>query len=176
MLADLEEHAQRPELKQVLREHAAETQQQITNIERSFELLGEKVDDSPSPTTKGLMVEGKTTIKKTDDSVVDAVILAGALESEHYEIAVYETLVTNAEARGAGEVAELLRANLAQEVAAKEKIKAFGHRISNEGIAYDANAAAAPAATSPASKHLPADDDLGGRFKAAEEENKPYVG
>jgi ferritin-like metal-binding protein YciE len=38
--------------------------------------------------------EGKSRIKKTDDSVVDAVILAGALETEHYEIAVYETLVT----------------------------------------------------------------------------------
>lgn len=136
MLGDLEEHAQRPELKEMFREHAAETTQQITNIERSFELLGEKVDDSPSPTTKGLQVEGRTTIKKTDDSVVDAVILAGALEAEHYEIAVYETLVTNAEARGAGEVAVLLRQNLEQEEAFASKVKLTAHRISNEGIAY----------------------------------------
>jgi hypothetical protein len=45
--------------------------------------------------------EGKATIKKTNESVVDAVILSAATESEHHEIAVYETLITNAEARGA---------------------------------------------------------------------------
>ena len=135
MLGDLEEHAQRPELKTMFREHAEETRQQIANIERCFELLGEKVDDSPCPVTTGLSKEGKASIRKCDDSVVDAVILAGALETEHYEIAVYETLVTNADARGATEVAQLLRANLAQEEAARDKVKAAAQRIATEGIA-----------------------------------------
>ncbi len=40
---------------------------------------------------------------------------SGAIETEHHEIAVYEVLVTNAEARGAPEVAALLRENLEQE-------------------------------------------------------------
>lgn len=136
MLSELEEAAQRPELKTLLREHAEETREQIRNIERSFELLGEKPNDSPSPTTKGLAKEGKATLRKTDQSLVDVVILSGALETEHYEIAVYETLVTNAEARGAGEVAQLLRQNLQQEESARDKVKQLAHRISNEGIAY----------------------------------------
>ena len=135
MLGDLEEHAQRAELKTMFREHAEETRQQIANIEQCFALLGEPVDDSPSPVTKGLAKEGTSTIKKTDDSVVDAVILAGALETEHYEIAVYETLVTNADARGASEVAALLRQNLAQEETARDKVKQAARRISQEGIA-----------------------------------------
>lgn len=135
MLGDLEAHAQRAELKTLFREHAEETRHQIANVEKCFELLGEPIDDSPSPTTKGLAKEGKSTIKKTDDSIVDAVILAGALETEHYEIAVYETLVTNAEARGAGEVATLLRENLAQEESARDKVKQAAQRISRDGIA-----------------------------------------
>jgi len=136
MLGDLEENVQRPELKELFRAHADETRQQIANIEQCFQLLGEPVNDSPSPTTKGLAKEGKAAIKKTDVSVVDAVILAGALETEHYEIAVYETLVTNADARGAGEVARLLRQNLEQEVSALDKVKQAAQRISQTGIAY----------------------------------------
>lgn len=135
MLGDLEAQTPRAELKTLFREHAVETRQQIANIERCFQLLGEQVDDSPSPTTKGLAREGKASIRKTDDSIVDAVILAGALETEHYEIAVYETLVINADARGASEVAALLRANLQQEEAARDKVKQAMQRISKEGIA-----------------------------------------
>ncbi len=36
---------------------------------------------------QGLDKEGKATIKKTDDSIVDAVILPVAIETEHHEIA-----------------------------------------------------------------------------------------
>lgn len=135
MLPDLEEAAQREEIKALFREHAAETQQHVANVERSFELLGEEVDDSPCPAIDGLQKEGKAAIKMTDDAIVDAVVLAGAAETEHHEIAVYETLVTNAEARGAPEVAALLRQNLEQEQAALAKVQAIGKRISNEGIA-----------------------------------------
>jgi ferritin-like metal-binding protein YciE len=82
-----------------LREHREETRQHVTNIEQCFKLLDEDVDDSPCPVVEAMAKDGAATIKKTDDSLVDAVILAAATESEHYEIAVYETLITNA---GAG--------------------------------------------------------------------------
>ena len=47
------------------------------------------------------MEEDQATIKTTDDRVVDAVLLASANETEHHELAVYETLIANADARGA---------------------------------------------------------------------------
>ena len=71
---------------------------------------------------------------------MDAVILAAATESEHYEIAVYETLVVNAEARGAAEVAELLRQNLEQEEHALEAARSTMKRIAEQGIAAGATA------------------------------------
>jgi ferritin-like metal-binding protein YciE len=140
MLEQLAATTRRPELKTLFNEHAAETRHQIENLQKAFALLGEEVNDSPSPTTKGLTKEGAATIKKTDPSIVDAVLLSGGLATEHYEIAVYEVLVTNAEARGAHDVAALLKENLAQEVAAAGKIAAAAKRISNEGIAYPAAA------------------------------------
>jgi len=105
MLGDLQEHARRDELKQLFAHHERETREHVDRIERSFQLLGEEVDDSPCPAIEGLEKEGKATIKKTDDRIVDIVLLAAATETEHHEIAVYETLVTNADARGATQVA-----------------------------------------------------------------------
>jgi ferritin-like metal-binding protein YciE len=135
MLEKLQQETKREELRQLFSTHAEETRQHIRNIEESFRLLGEEPDDSPCPVIQALEKDGSSAMKKTDDDIVDAVILAGATEVEHYEIAVYETLVTNAEARGKPEIAALLRQNLEQEQTALEKIKSAARRISHEGYA-----------------------------------------
>ena len=134
-LAELEEHSQRPELKTMFSEHAELTRVQIANIEKSFSLLGEPVDDSACPVAKALAAEGKSTLKKTDPSLADAVTLAGAFESCHYGMAVYGVLVTNALARGAADVAALLQANLDQKAAAADEVAEWATKISTEGIA-----------------------------------------
>jgi ferritin-like metal-binding protein YciE len=140
VLEELEGHAQRTEIKRALRIHRDETRQHVANVEQCFELLGEDVDDSPCPVIEAMAKEGKATIKKTDDALVDAVILAAATESEHYEIAVYETLVTNAQARGATAVVELLRQNLEQEKHALEVARSTMKAIAEQGIAVGATA------------------------------------
>lgn len=138
VLEELEEEAQRPEIKQALREHREQTRQHAVNLEQCFKLLDEEIDDSPCPAIEGLAKEGKATIRKTDESVVDAVILSAASESEHHEIAVYETLIANAEARGATEVAALLSQNLEQEQHALEVARSAMRKIASEGIAVGA--------------------------------------
>jgi len=135
MLVDLQDEARRPELKQLLAEHAEETRQQISMIEQCFALLDEKVGASPCAVVKAIAAEGKATLKKTDDSLVDAVILAGALETEHHEQAVYETLIIHARARGAASVAGILEANLAVEQSAGAKVKALAEQIAVSGVA-----------------------------------------
>lgn len=134
-LGDLEQAAQRPEIKELFRHHAEETRQQIKNIETAFQLLGEDVDDSPCPAMKAITKEGAATLKKTDPTIADAAVLAGAGEVEHHEIAVYETLVTNARARGADEVAGVLQQNLDQELHALDQVHQIAQRISFQGIA-----------------------------------------
>jgi len=115
MLDDLTDAAQTEELKQQFRHHKEETEGQIRNLEQCFHALGEDVDDSPCPAIEGLEKEGKANIKMTDESLLDAVVLAAAAETEHHEIAVYEGLIEHAEAMGVTDVAALLRENLEQE-------------------------------------------------------------
>jgi ferritin-like metal-binding protein YciE len=138
MLEDIQAQTPREELRELFDLHAAETRQQIANIEESFRLLGEDVGTSPCPAIEGLQKEGKANANMTDDSIVDAVLLSGAVETEHHEIAVYETLVTNAKARGADDVAQLLQQNLDQELATLEKVKQTAERIANTGVAVSA--------------------------------------
>lgn len=135
VLEELEEQAQRAEIKQALREHREETRGHVENVEQCFRLLGEEVDDSPCPTIEAMAKEGKATIKKTDDTLVDVVILAAAGESEHHEIAVYEALIANAQARGAAQVAELLQRNLEQEKHALDVASRTMKTIASQGIA-----------------------------------------
>jgi ferritin-like metal-binding protein YciE len=123
MLGNLEEEAQRSELKQQFRHHAGETRQQIDNIEQVFRALGEEPDDSPCLVTKALDKQAKADIKMADDELVDAVILSGAAETEHHEIAVYESLLTEAEQIGEPEITRLLQQNLEIEQHTLEEVK-----------------------------------------------------
>lgn len=140
VLEELEQHAQRDEIKHALAEHREETRQHAQNLEQCFTLLGQEPDDSPNPVVAAMEKEGQAMLKKTDDSLVDAIVLVAATESEHYEIAVYETLITNAKARGASEVAELLTRNLEQEKHALDVARSTMEKISSEGIAVSASA------------------------------------
>jgi ferritin-like metal-binding protein YciE len=123
MLGDLEDKARKDELKQQFRHHADETRQQIDNIEQVFRALGEEPDDAPCQVTKALDKEAKANIKMADDSVVDAVILSGAAETEHHEIAVYEALIAQAEQFGQSEIVQLLQQNLEIEQHTLDEVK-----------------------------------------------------
>jgi ferritin-like metal-binding protein YciE len=123
MLGELEEAAQSPQVRQQLSHHAEETRQQIANLEQIFTALGEEPDKKPCPAIEGLEKEGQANLKTTDDSLVDAVILAGAAETEHHEIAVYESLIIHAEAMGEQDVVALLTENLEQEQHTLQEVK-----------------------------------------------------
>jgi ferritin-like metal-binding protein YciE len=123
MLPELEEHANDSQLKQALRQHYEETQRHVANLEQAFQALGAEVDDSPCPAIEGLEKEGQANLKMVDDSLNDEVILAGVTETEHHEIAVYEGLITTAEAMGEQDIVALLQENLEQEEATLEKAK-----------------------------------------------------
>ena len=132
MLGKLEEESQRDQLKQQFRHHADETREQIANLEQAFQALGEEPDESPCPAIEGIEKEGNANIKKADDSVVDAVILSGAAETEHHEIAVYEGLITHAEAMGHQDIVDLLSQNLEQEQHTLEEVKSATQELARE--------------------------------------------
>ena len=115
MLDKNAEEAHDEHVKQLFRHHQDETRQQIANIEQAFRTFGWDVDTSPCPAIEGLEKEGRANARKTDDALVDDVLLQGAAEVEHHEIGVYENLIIHAQAMGRADVVRLLTQNLEQE-------------------------------------------------------------
>jgi ferritin-like metal-binding protein YciE len=121
MLENLQEEASDPTLKRNLQTHYKETQQHVGNLHQVFQALGEEPEKESCPAIDGLEKEGKQMIKEADDSLVDAVILSGVIETEHHEIAVYDGLIITAEQLDDQDIAALLHENLEQEEAALDK-------------------------------------------------------
>jgi ferritin-like metal-binding protein YciE len=121
MLENLQEEASDPTLKRNLKTHYKETQQHVANLHQVFQALGEEPEKESCPAIDGLEKEGKQMIKEADDSLVDAVILSGVIETEHHEIAVYDGLIITAEQLDDQDIAALLHENLEQEEAALDK-------------------------------------------------------
>jgi ferritin-like metal-binding protein YciE len=128
MLGDLEQNSQRAHLKQHLRRHAEQTNEQIRNLEQAFAVLGEQPDEQPCPAIEAIQEQGRANLERAEDVVVDAVILAEAAEIERHEIAVYERLITEAEMIGDENLARLLRQNLEQEQRALEQVEHGRHQ------------------------------------------------
>ena len=141
LLEALEQRTQREEIRHPLAVHREETLQHVANIEHCFTLLDETVVDySRCGVIEAMANESNTMIKKSDDSLPDVLILAVASEAEHYEIAVYETLIANAEARKATAVAKLLSENLAQDKHALTVARTLMKTILEQGIAVGTSA------------------------------------
>jgi ferritin-like metal-binding protein YciE len=115
LLEQFERALQRRDIRRSMAEHRDETLQHARNIEKCFKLLGQEVDAPPCPVVEAMAAEALAMIRRTDESLVDVVILAAATESEQYEIAVYDTLISYAEARGAAEITALLQRNRNEE-------------------------------------------------------------
>ena len=134
MLGELEKEARHEDLKELFRHHAEETEQHIGNLGRAFAALDEEPDKKPCPTIKALHVEGKATIELAKGDLIDDVVLAAATETEHHEIAVYEELITFADAMGREDVAALLRTSIEQEQHTLEEVRRAAERIAEETL------------------------------------------
>jgi ferritin-like metal-binding protein YciE len=125
ILEDNIEHAQDGRVEELLRGHHEESRQHVDNLQEVFELFGWDIDDSPCPAIDGLEKEGKANVKKSDDSIVDVIILQGCVEVEHHEIGVYENLIIGAESMGRQDAITVLRRNITSEQDALEKVKSL---------------------------------------------------
>ena len=63
--------------------------------------------------------------------------VAGVCETEHHEIAVYEGLITKAEAMGEQDIVALLQENLEQEEAALTIAQQFGQQLAQQTAQAD---------------------------------------
>jgi ferritin-like metal-binding protein YciE len=131
-LRKLEKSAQRQELKQQFHHHLEETEGQIKNLEQAFQALGARAGGHEADSANGIAAEGDKLVEKVDDELIDAVLLAAAAKTEHVEIAMYEGLITKAEAMGADDIVALLEENLDQERHTLEEVKTASKKLSKQ--------------------------------------------
>jgi ferritin-like metal-binding protein YciE len=134
LLPKLEEAANDPTLKQNLRQHKSETEGHVRNIEQVFRALGEPVDEESCPAIEGLEKEGQSLLGKVDNSLSDAVILSGVVETEAHEISVYDGLITKAEEMGEDDVVALFQENLEQEQATLQKARESTRKLARKQV------------------------------------------
>ena len=115
MLKKNEQTATDPTLKRLFEHHRGETEGQIGNIEQVFASLGQQPAGHVCHAMDGMKKESQELVEKTAPELVDGVLAGGATHVEHYEIATYEGLLTQAEAMDAEDIVPLLQENLEQE-------------------------------------------------------------
>ena len=71
-------------------------------------------------------------MERVDDELIDAVLLGAAAKTEHVEIAMYEGLITKAEAMGEDDIVSLLEENLEQEKHTLEEVRTASQQVSKE--------------------------------------------
>jgi ferritin-like metal-binding protein YciE len=131
--------AESEELAAGLEKHLAETETQAERLEQAFERMGKPARGKTCPAIDGILEEGEEIMQEYKGApALDAGLLAAAQSVEHYEIARYGTLIAWAEQLGMGEVAELLKATLAEEEATDEVLTQLGESGVNERAMQEA--------------------------------------
>jgi len=128
-LPKLIESATNPQLKKALKDHLGETKVQVSRLEQIFEMREEKPKGTKCPGINGLIKEGdELTGNIADKKVADAAIIASAQAVEHYEMTRYGALIAWARELGRNDFADVLTANLEEEMAADAKLSAIAGR------------------------------------------------
>ncbi|MCC6598594.1 MAG: ferritin-like domain-containing protein [Alphaproteobacteria bacterium] len=109
-----------PVLKEGLRRHLGETEQQVERLEQIHEELSKPIKNIPCAPVQEMIDAGDLMYGNAKEGPVrDAAIIATAQKIEHYEIASYGTLIGLAQSLGySASVIEKLRQALAEEKSA----------------------------------------------------------
>ena len=132
MLKKVEGQVQDEQLRQAVVQHRGETEGQIRNIEQAFQAIGGDATGHHAEVVDGLQTESEKMIGMVDEPFVDSVVVGGMAKTEHVEIAMYEGLITKAEAMGEQDVVALLQENLEQEQRVLHEVEQLSQRLSKQ--------------------------------------------
>lgn len=116
ILPEMAEESNSEEISMQLRRHEQETQQQIENLERSFDLMGMEPQDVEPVVIEALLDE-RETFKgmRPAEHLLMTYDLGAAAKTEHLEMAMYKGLIEKAGMLGETEIQGLLQQNMQQE-------------------------------------------------------------
>jgi ferritin-like metal-binding protein YciE len=123
------------ELSSAFEEHLAQTQEQITRLEKVFRIAGESPSKKTCKATVGLLEEGEEMMKEdAPESVKDAGLIAAAQKVEHYEMATYGCLRDWAQLLGLDEAVDLLQKTLDEEEETDKRLTDIAQSLNIEAM------------------------------------------
>ena len=134
------EAASSPELRDALGHHLQETQGQIARLERVFSVIGMEPDTKDNDILYKTLSAAKDSVSNIESSSLrDAALIVNGNQVEHYEIAMYGSLVAFARHLGLKEAVGPLEQTLLQENAADAKLTQIAETSMNaEAAKYQA--------------------------------------
>jgi ferritin-like metal-binding protein YciE len=133
VLGEMASQTDNTEARKAMEHHQKETEQQIKNLEKVFDMLGEQPEQTTCHAAEGLKKEHDALKEeKPEGHVKELGLLAGAGKTEHYEIASYMMLHQMAKDLGEKEVAELLKENLDQEKEMARTVQSLAKEVGKE--------------------------------------------
>ena len=114
-------------LKTALKNHLAQTENQVRRLEKVFDLMNEEKLAKKNDAMEGLTISGEHIIATTltGTNTRDLGILISGLKVENYEITVYNSLIQMAAKLKKPAAVKLLQQNLEEEIAASELLAAM---------------------------------------------------
>ena len=130
-LPSMIEAANSPELRNALQQHLQETQNHVTRLERIFSALRAEPDTKGNSILDEMTKAAKDSVSNIEDPVLrDAALIVNGNCVEHYEIAMYGSLLEFARDLGLQQAVSPLEEILAEEKAADAKLTQIGRSIS----------------------------------------------
>jgi ferritin-like metal-binding protein YciE len=162
-------HASSAELVMAFEEHLQQTQGQIRRLDQIFKRIGTTPGRKTCHGMMGILEEGEELMeKKIPKPVMDAALIGGAQEVEHYEIAGYGCLKTWAELLGKHDEAKLLQETLEEEEDTDRKLTQLATSINAHAEEVDETEAEDAAMTRrPARRATPSSGARSRRKKSA---------
>jgi ferritin-like metal-binding protein YciE len=115
------------ELKNAFSAHLKETHEQVARLEKVASILELKPTGKKCVGMEGCISEGAEALEeKGDETILDLGIIGAGTRVEHYEIAGYMTAISLAQRLSRNDVVALLKASLAEEQAADQKLRSIG--------------------------------------------------
>lgn len=134
--------ANSPELKSALEQHLEETRTHVRRLEQVFQEIGVEADTEDSDVIDEMIDGAEDIISDIDAGPLrDAGLIVGGNGVEHYEMAIYGSLVAFAQQLGLTNAVTVLQKTLEEEKAADAKLTAIGENTVNPVAAGERRAA-----------------------------------
>lgn len=136
------ENSTSPELRNALEQHLQETRRHVERLERVFSAIGANAKAEGNDVFDEMADSVKETIGDIDSAPLrDAALIMDGNKVEHYEMAVYGSLVSFAQQLGLQDAAQVLQQTLEEERAADAKLTQIGQSVVNRRATQDLRAA-----------------------------------